>query len=105
MMSKSPGENIKERFCYLFEVLPFANLDIETCKTNISNTITARSCNQDHLIQDYLVNDFFSSCCILQIWVLKTCNKSISKTITAMSFKFDDVLRCFIFFILGIENF
>ena len=50
MMSRTIGENIKK--VIIFELSPFADLDLKICINDISKIITARSFNFGQLIED-----------------------------------------------------
>ena len=86
----------KKVFFLFFELLPFANFDIDNLMSQ--KTITARNFKLGQLIVDYLVIIkenvvFFSSYCPLQILTSKTCNKDISKTIIARRLRFGQLIE------------
>ena len=95
---------IRKKNIFFFELLPFANFDIDNLMSQ--KTITARNFKLGQLIVDYLViikeNGFFfrfialcifSSYCPLQILTSKTCNKDISKTIIARRLRFGQLIE------------
>ena len=58
-MSRLPGENLKKKYSYIFELCPLQIRALETCITeekcsnqDISKTITARSFNLGQLLED-----------------------------------------------------
>ena len=52
MMTKLIGENFNESYFILFELSPFADLDLKIFIHDISKTITARSFKLGQLIED-----------------------------------------------------